>query len=63
LFYQERTILTVYNNYLEVLLLDATYKLTELRMPLYVMMAIGGNGHSEIVVIYLTLSQTAASLS
>ena len=31
--------------------LDATYKLTELRMPLYVIVAIDGNGHSEINAI------------
>lgn len=62
LFYQDHTMRTVYNNYPEVLLFDATYKLTELRMPLYVLMAIDGNGHSEIVGIYLTVSESAASL-
>ena len=53
---------TVFNSYPEVLLFDATYKLTELRMPLYLLMAIDGNGHSEIVGLYLTVSETATSL-
>ena len=28
----------------EVLLIDATYKLTDLRMPVYLMMVVDGNG-------------------
>ena len=60
--YQDRTMRAVYANYPEVLLFDATYKLTQLRMPLYLLMAIDGNGHSEIVGVYLTASETADSL-
>ena len=62
LLYQNNIMRTVYNSYPEVLLFDATYKLTELRMPLYLLMAIDGNGHSEIVAVYLTVRETATSL-
>ena len=48
---------TVSNSYLEVLFFDATYRLTELHMSLYhLLMAIDGNGHSEIVDLYLTIN-------
>ena len=33
----------------EVLLIDATYKLTDLRIPVYLMMVVDGNGQSEIM--------------
>ena len=39
-------------------MIDATYKLNELRMPLYLMMAIDDNGQSEIVAIFLTSVET-----
>ena len=54
---------TVFNSYPEVLFFDATYRLTELRISLYhLLMAIEGNGHSEIVDLYLTVIETATSL-
>ena len=40
-------------SYPEVLFIDATYKLNDLRMPLYVLMAIDGNGESEIVCLWI----------
>ena len=36
-----------------VLFIDATYTLNNLRMPLYVLMAIDGNGESEIVCLWI----------
>ena len=62
IFFQDHTMRTIYDSYPEILLFDATYKLTELRMPLYLLMAIDGNGHSEIVGLYLTVSENATSL-
>ena len=62
LLFQDHIMRTVYGSYPEVLLFDATYKLTDLRMPLYLLMAIDGNGHSEIVGVYLTVNETATSL-
>ena len=43
--------------YPEVLLVDATYKLNDLRMPLYTVLSIDGNGLSEIVALWITASE------
>ena len=49
--------------YPEVLMVDATYKLNELRMPLYLMMVIDGNGQSEIIAMFLTLLETKQAIT
>nr|XP_047146225.1 zinc finger SWIM domain-containing protein 1-like [Hydra vulgaris] len=49
--------------YPELLLVDATYKLTNLRMPLYLLLVVGPNGESEIAAIFLTASEDCVSLS
>ena len=43
----------VYAAYPEVLLVDATYKLNELRMPVYLLLVIDSNGQSEIVGVFV----------
>lgn len=55
--FQGRLMKSVYSSYPEVLLVDATYKLTNLRMPVYILMAINGNGQGEVVMICLTAFQ------
>ena len=47
----------------EVLLIDATYKLTDLRMPVYLMMVVDGNGQSEIVCVFITVLETEESMT
>ena len=42
-------------SYPEVLMIDATYKLNDLRMPLYLMMIVDGNGQSKIIATFLTV--------
>ena len=37
----------------ELLFIDATYKLNDLRMPVYIMLVEDGNGESEIVCIWI----------
>ena len=49
--------------YPEVLMVDATYKLNELRMPLYLMIVIDGNGQSEIVAMFLTSVETKQAIA
>jgi len=46
----------------EVILVDAAYKLTELRMPVYLMMVVDGNGQSEIVCAFVTVLETEESM-
>ena len=48
--------------YPELLCIDATYKLLELRLPLYIMLVEDGNGQSEIACAFLLLEENEASL-
>ena len=41
----------MFHAYPELLLIDATYKLNDLQMPLYVLMIVNGNGESEIIAL------------
>ena len=63
LFFQDAHMRRVYNAFSELLMGDATYKLTDLRMPLFLMLGIDGNGHSQVVAVYLTSAETAAALT
>ena len=47
----------------ELIIVDATYKLNELRMPLYLILIVDGNGQSEIVGLYLTSLETREAIS
>ena len=48
LFYQDAEMHLVYQAYPELIMIDATYKLINLRLPLYLSLCIDGNGQSEI---------------
>ena len=51
--------------YPELLFIDATYKLNDLRMPLYVLLAVDGNGEGKIVFLWIVQceeKETIASL-
>ena len=62
LMFQDSIMQSVFSAYPEVLLVDATYKLNDLRMPLYLLMSIDGNGNGEIVLLYLTSLETEQGL-
>jgi len=49
IFFQDSPMKRFFDKYPELLLLDATYKLTNTHMPLHVMLCVGPNGESEIV--------------
>ena len=63
LFFQDARMKYNFECYPEVLMVDATYKLNELRMPLYLMMVKDGNGQSEIVAMFLTLLETKQAIT
>ena len=63
LFFQDAGMKYNFECYPEVLMVDATYKLNELRMPLYLMMVIDGNGQSEIIAMFLTLLETKQAIT
>ena len=62
LFFQDGIMKMVYAAYPEVLLVDATYKLNELRMPVYLLLVIDSNGQSEIVGVFVTHLETADAI-
>ena len=63
LMFQDNLMKSIFSSYPEVLLIDATYKLTDLRMPVYLMMCIDGNGQGEIVLVFLTAVETEESIA
>lgn len=63
LLFQDRIMKSVFNSYPEVILVDATYKLNNLRMPLYLLMCIDGNGQGEIVLMFLTTMETEEAIT
>ena len=54
IYFQTSEMRSTFASYPELLLIDATYKLNDLNMPLYVLMSVDGNGESEIVCLWLT---------
>lgn len=63
LFFQDKHMKAAYAAYPEVLFLDATYKLNNLRMPLYIFLVVDGNGQSEIIGIFITSLETEDAIT
>lgn len=63
IFYQDPQMRLLFESYPELLLLDATYKLNDLRLPLYVMLAVDGNGESVIVALWIVTSEGRETLA
>lgn len=63
LFFQDFLMKVAFEAYPEVLMIDATYKLNELRMPLYLMLIVDSNGQSEIVGVFLTVIETQEAIT
>jgi zinc finger SWIM domain-containing protein 3 len=49
IFFQDPQMQAFFEKFPEVLFIDATYKLNDLRLPLFVLMCVDGNGESEII--------------
>ena len=60
LFFQDEYMRDLYSKFPELLLVDATYKLLELRMPVYVLLCFDGDGLSEIVGMFILAEETKA---
>ena len=50
IFFQDKQMRYAFGHYPEVMLVDSTYKTNNLRMPLYFIISVDGQGQSEIVV-------------
>lgn len=53
IYFQDARMKKYFHLYPEVVLMDATYKLNDRRMPLFLMMVIDGNGESQIVAMFI----------
>ena len=47
-FFQKQSWQNMYARYPELILIDATYKLNNLRMPMYILVVVDGIGESKI---------------
>jgi zinc finger SWIM domain-containing protein 3 len=62
-FFQDEHMRQIFKAYPEILFIDATYELLELRFPLYIMLIEDGNGQSEIAAAFLLLEETEVSIT
>ncbi|PFX12216.1 Zinc finger SWIM domain-containing protein 1 [Stylophora pistillata] len=58
LFYQDAHMRNIYSHFPEILLVATTYKLLDLRMPVYLLICIDGNGLSEVVAMFIVSEET-----
>ena len=58
LFFQDKHMLNDYKSYPEVLFVDATYKLTELRFPVYLFLVEDSNGSSEVAGVGVVANES-----
>lgn len=63
IYFQTADMKNMFHTYPEVLFIDATYKLNDLHMPLYVLLAIDGNGESEIVCLWVVQSEDKVTIT
>ena len=53
----------VFAAYPKIVCIDATYKLIDLRFPVYIILVEDGNGQSEIAAVFLMPEETEESMS
>jgi hypothetical protein len=61
--FQDQYMKDAYENFHELLLVDATYELLDLRMPLYVLMVVDGNGLSDVVKLLIVAEESEAVIT
>ena len=63
LFFQDQQMKEAFQAYPELVCIDATYKLLELGLPVYLMLCEDSNGQSEIVAVCLLVTEDANSMT
>jgi len=63
LFYQDHYMQKVFELYPDMLFCDATYKLLDLQLSVFIMLAVDGSGQSEIVAVMLLADETRSTMS
>ena len=62
IYFQDEEMKKMFSSYLELVCIDAKYKLLELRFPVYIMLVEDGNGQSEVVAVFLLMEETEQSI-
>ena len=62
IFYQDQYMKKIYERYPEILLADATYKFLELRLPVYLLLVIDGDGLSEIAALFILADELKSTV-
>jgi len=62
-FFQDERMKKMFELYPEVMLIDATYRTNNMRMPLFVMLIVDGNGETEIAGLEIVRSESIISTS
>ena len=55
--YQDSSMKMSFESYPELLMVDATYKLNNLHMPVFIQLVIDGNGESDVVSVFLVSTE------
>lgn len=55
-YYQDARMAALFESYPEIVVFDATYKLNDRRMPLFLMMIIDGAGETEVACVWIIRS-------
>ena len=63
IFFQDPAMMEAFQAYPELVCIDATYKLLELRLPVYLMLCEDSNGLSEIIAVCLLVQEDAESMT
>lgn len=62
IYFQDQRMAKLYAMYPEVIIVDATYKLNNRRMPLFLMLVIDGNGESKLACFWILKSESRESI-
>jgi len=63
LYYQNNTMRKMFNDYGEVLIMDATYGLNAKKYACYVVLIVDNNGNSQVVAVALTAHETSVTFN
>ena len=63
IYYQDAIMVKKFEESPELLMADATYKLNNLRMPVFLQLVVDGNAESEIVSVFAMANENKATLS
>lgn len=61
IYYQDERMAAIYKMYPELIIFDATYKLNDRRMPLFLMLIVDGAGETEVICYWIIKSENQQS--